>query len=220
VNTNESIKDVIYKVDNRRNEALKFRLNVSVHNATDPSMPKIFDVSSTDGQVSSFEDEEIKVNDIQFDKDMMDKYMEQGLLELRARLVCLEDCSEYQKGDKITSFKQRVYYNCDEKSGKNDSFNIKTVDAFDKFQRSYLEIGSLRTIYINSAHPAYLSVKDNTDLQRTYLKEQVLKQYTLLYLNERKFKMFDDKLEDLDLITMNDRIMDKIEQVYFESLKS
>jgi len=215
VNPNEQLNEVIYKIDNRKNEELKYKLNISVHNAVDGAT-KIFDVTSVDGKIAPFETDEIIIGVVKFEKSILDKYIPQGLTELRARLICAEDCSEYQKGDKITTFIQKVYYNCDEKSGKADSFDVQTVKEADQKWRSKL---NSRIIYLNVAHPAYLYFEDNAEMQRAYLKEQVLKQYTLLYLKEGKYTMFAKDFEELDIATANDRIMERIEQIYYDSLK-
>lgn len=46
VNFGESIKDVAYLIENKRNCELKYKLNISIHNASDPTCPKIIDVTS------------------------------------------------------------------------------------------------------------------------------------------------------------------------------
>lgn len=41
----QSLKGVCYRINNRRNIKLHYRLNVSIHNASDTSCPKIIDIA-------------------------------------------------------------------------------------------------------------------------------------------------------------------------------
>ena len=72
------------------------------------------------------------------------------------------------------------------------------------------------------AHAAYLSVKDEEEFQYSYLREQMLKQYVLLYLAEGKYDMFKDENKDFTDLEPEEavsRVMQKIEKVYYESLE-
>lgn len=42
-------------IEDKRNHKLNYRLNVSVHNASDPTCPKIVDIASFTGDVEPFE---------------------------------------------------------------------------------------------------------------------------------------------------------------------
>jgi hypothetical protein len=222
INFNECLRDLVYHIENKRNNELKFRMNISVHNATDPSNPKICDVCSCENKVDPYEDILIDaVPDITFDEETYSKYLNEGQLELRARLIALEDSGEFEKGDRITEYHLKIYLNCDEKNGKVDAFNTKTVDLPDDYRRSWYVAGNDRTIYLNAGHVAYLLVKDNNEIQHEYIKEQMLKQYVLLYLAERKYAMFgspDDNFESLDQLSAVDRVIGKVEEVYYRSL--
>ena len=78
------------------------------------------------------------------------------------------------------------------------------------------------TITLNVGHVAYLNVSDYPDVQHDYMREQMLKQYVLLYLAEGKYDMFGDRgkdFADLDPQEAADQVLQKIESVYFQSLR-
>ena len=223
VDFGQSLKSVIYRVENKRNYTLKCRLNVSIHNANDPTCPKIVDVASLTGEVAPFEDILTPaIEEIMFDSERYQQFMTEGVLELRARLIALEDDPQYEKGERITNYNYKLFLNCDEKNGKKDSFETKSVDDPENYKRSWCEPGSGRTIYLNVGHTAYLSVADYPEIQHEYLREQMLKQFVLLYLAEGKYDMFGRDGEDfreLEPQEAVDRVMNKVESVYFQSLR-
>lgn len=105
-------------IDNKRNETLNYRLNISIHNASDITNPKIIDVTQLTGTLAPFEEIVTDpVKEIVFDKATYSKYLMDGVLELRARLIANEDDSQYEKGDKITFYHYKIFLNSDEKHG-------------------------------------------------------------------------------------------------------
>ncbi len=223
VNFGESLKNVSYLIENKRNHKLSYRLNVSIHNTSDPSCPKIVDVNSIVGEVEPFE--EIitdRISEIIFDQGTYEKYLSSGELELRARLIANEDDAQFEKGDRITFYNFKLYLNKDEKNGKNDSFEVESVNAPENFKRSWYTAGNARKITLNVGHVAYLSVSDYPDIQHEYMREQMLKQYVLLYLAEGKYDMFGEQgraFADLEPQEAADQVIQRIESVYYESLK-
>lgn len=65
--------------------------------------------------------------------------------------------------------------------------------APEDFRRLWFTAGTGRTITLNIGHVAYLKVEDNPDIQHAYMREQILKQYVLLYLAEGKYDMFGEQ---------------------------
>jgi hypothetical protein len=217
-----SIKNVCYRIENKRNEKLVYKLNVSVHNASDPACPKIIDVLSEQGEVKPFEDiVTAKLNDITFEKSVYEQYLTTGILELRARLIANADDADYEKGDKITNFHFKIFLNIDEKNGQNDSFDVKSVEDPEEPRRSWYNPGPNRTIFLNVGHTAYLNLKDYPEIQHEYIREQMLKQYVLLYLGEGKYDMFNiggDEFVKLEPQDAANIVLDKIEEIYYKSL--
>lgn len=222
VNFNESIKNVCYRIENKRNHKLAYKLNVSIHNANDVNCPKIVDIASFNGVIDPFEDDITPyIGEIMFSQSVYSKFLESGVLELRARLIAAEDDEQYEKGDKITFYHYKIFLNCDEKHGKNDAFEIKSMDAKDNYRRSWCDAGARRTIYINIGHSAYTFLSEFPEVQHEYLREQMLKQYVMLYLLEGKYDMFkiDNKdFSDLEAHEAAEQVVNKIESVYFRSL--
>lgn len=223
VNFGESLRKIIYLIENKRNHGLNYRLNVSIHNVSDPTCPKIVDIASFTGNIKPFEEMLTSpIDTIQFDQQTYEPYLTEGVLELRARLIANADDPQYEKGDKITSYNYKIYLNSDEKNGKNDSFDVQSIVAPEDFRRSWHTTGNGRTITLNVGHVAYLNVSDYPDVQHDYMREQMLKQYVLLYLAEGKYDMFGDHgkdFPDLEPQEAADQVLKKIESVYFQSLR-
>lgn len=223
VNFDECIEKVCYKIENKRNHTLSYKLNISIHNASDPSSPKIVDIASYTNSVEPFgECITPYIDKIVFDKSIYERYITEGILELRARLIANEDDEQFEKGDKITSYYYKIFLNMDEKNGKNDAFDVQSIDAPDQYKRSWFTPGNGRTIYLNVGHVAYLNAKDYPEIQHEYLREQMLKQYVLLYLAEGKYDMFVEKgqdFADLEPQEAADRVIEKIEHIYYKSLE-
>ena len=157
------------------------------------------------------------------DVTIYEKYLTEGVLELRARLIANEDDSQYEKADKITYYHYRIFLNSDEKHGNTDSFEINLVKSPENFRRSWHTPGNGRTITLNIGHLAYSNLQDYPDIQHDYLRELMLKEYVLLYLSEGKYDMFGEigkEFEELEPQEAAERVIQKIENVYYQSLRS
>ena len=223
VNFGESLRNVTYLIENRRNNILNYRITVSIHNASaPPSCPKLVDVASFEGVINPFEETITQpISEIKFEKSFYEQYLTEGVLELRARVIANADDPQFEKGDKITFYHYKLFLNTDEKNGKNDSFDTQSVVAPEDYRRSWYTAGSGRTITLNVGHVAYLNVSDYPEVQHEYMREQMLKQYVLLYLAEGKYDMFgeqDKDFSDLEPQEAADRVLQKIESVYYQSL--
>ena len=221
VNFGEKLTNIQYLVDNKRNIELSFCLNLSIHNCEDPSNPKIVDVCSIKSSVGPYEEAVISdIPTISFEQEDYEEYLSAGVLELRARLIAMDDSDEYEKGDRITHYYQKVYLNIDEKNGKEGSFEPRTDDAPEDYRRSWCKAGN-RLIYINSGHPAYKAVQLDDEEWRSYMKQEMLKQYVMLYLEEGKYSMFGngEDITEMDPIEAGKCIMDKVEEVYQKSFR-
>ena len=222
VNFGESIKNVSYLIENKRNCELNYKLNISIHNASDSTCPKIIDIVSKTGVIAPFEEEVTSyIEEIVFDQNTYEQYLTEGILELRARLIANADDLQYEKGDKITYFHYKLFLNTDEKNGKSDSFAVQSVIAPEDYRRSWFTAGNGRTITLNAGHAAYTNLAENPDIQHEYKKEQMLKQYVLLYLAEGKYDMFGEQgkdFADLEPQEATEKVLQKIESIYYQSL--
>ncbi|MGE9965707.1 hypothetical protein ACQRAW_12925 [Fusicatenibacter saccharivorans] len=221
VNFGEILTNISYKIDNKRNFPLDFSLNISIHNCEDTTNPKIVDIGKFKGSVNPFEETLLdSVPDIEISQEVYEKYLDAGVIELRARLVAMNDSDEYEKGDRITHFYQKIYLNKDEKSGKDGAFEPRTANEPSDYKRSWCKGGS-RLIFINSGHPAYIAAQQDDEEWRSYMKQEMLKQYVLLYLEEGKYSMFGngEDITQMDPIEAGKCIMDKVEEVYQKSFQ-
>ena len=223
VNFGEMLHNVSYSIENKRGLELKYRLNISIHNASVPTCDKIVDIASLTGIVQPYEQcISDPIKDILFDQNVYEQYLTSGILELRARLIAVEDSGEIEKGDKITSYNYKIYLNCDEKNGFQDSFSVRSVDAPDDYRRSWCETGNGRSITLNVGHPAYLYVSDYPEVQHEYIREQMLEQYVMLYLEEGRYDMFNvsgQSFTELEPQESAEQVLNKMESVYSKSLR-
>lgn len=220
INFGESLKDITYRIENKRNTHLSYRLNVSIHNASNPTCPKLVDVVSLSGSVEPFEEViSDKIGEIVFEQATYESHLTEGILELRARLIAAEDDDQFEKGDKITSYHFKIYLNSDEKNGKKNSFNPRSSKSPEDYRRSWCTPGNNREVVLNVGHVAYTRLTDEPERQEEYIQEQMLKQYVLLYLNEGKFSMFGGNISEMDPLDAVETVINKIESIYSESLR-
>ena len=221
VDPNDYLTSLSYRIENRRNEVFPFVLSVSLHNGSG-ERDKIMDIARMEGSIDRFEETIISIPDILFDHQIIEQHIDKGPLELRARVIANGDSGDYMKGDRITTHKLVIYYATDAKNGFENSFEIISRKEPDNHRRSWNEIsGSSRYIVLNIGHVAFEAVKGDEEEQREYCKEQMLRQFVLLYLREGKYDIFGlspEDVENLDPIDLVDKVSDKIEFVYRRSL--
>lgn len=222
VNFDDSITNVCYRIENKRNYTLNYKLNISIHNVMD-NASKIADVGSFSGILNPFEEIFTPyIDHITFTRNIYEKYLNEGIIQLRARLIANEDDEQFEKGDKITSYNLNIYLNMDDKNGQNDAFEVQSIDAPDYYKRAWNQPGANRTIYLNIGHAAYHNMEAYPDLQMAYLREQMLKQYVLLYLSEGRYDMFgdiDNNFSNLEPQEAAEQVLEKIEKIYYKSLE-
>lgn len=222
VNFDDSITNVCYRIENKRNYTLNYKLNISIHNVMD-NASKIADVGSFSGILNPFEEIFTPyIDHITFTRNIYEKYLNEGIIQLRARLIANEDDEQFEKGDKITSYNLNIYLNMDDKNGQNDAFEVQSIDAPYYYKRAWNQPGANRTIYLNIGHAAYHNMEAYPDLQMAYLREQMLKQYVLLYLSEGRYDMFgdiDNNFSNLEPQEAAEQVLEKIEKIYYKSLE-
>lgn len=221
VNPGEFLSNVAYRVENRQNDTLDYIIKLRLH-TTDKEKEQILDFGKYYGRVLPFEENVTEIGELYFDGDVISSFVESGELELRADLIANSGNSIYKKGSRIGRYKSKVNYNCDDKIGDDDSFNPVMVKEPDDHRRSWCEIGSTRTININSAHPAFTALSEDEDSQKDYLREQMLKQYVMIFWKEHRYEAFgltSDDLDETDPSDLLDIIMDKIEETLFKSME-
>ena len=202
---------------------LFYRMEWPCHSVIFTSCPKIVDITFFTGTIKPFEEVITPyIDEIFFKKSIYEPHLTKGILELRASVIANEYDEQYEKGDKIALYKYRIFLNSDEKNGKKDAFNVQSIIAPENYKRSWCTPGSGRTIYLNVGHPAYLNVQDFPDVQHEYLREQMMKQYVLLYLDEGKYDMFSQNGKDFSELEPQeaaDQVLEKIESIYAQSLR-
>ncbi len=224
VNSNDFLTNIVYRIENNFNCLLNYKIKIYLFYKGNGLNELIEPIYEKNGIVNPFEEDYIDIEHIYFDKNILDQYLEKGVIELRAKLIANDDNLEYQKGDKITTYYFKINYNQDEKNGIENSFEITSVIESDDYRRSWLDTnGMKRTIVLNVGHTAYLAIKYDPDLQYEYCREQMLKQFVLIYLKEGEFQVFDlkaDEINNLDPYCLVETFLNKVENTFYKSLES
>ena len=225
VNGNESLSNVVYRIENRRNEIFSYKLALSLLCQNGKQNQTIYKMGDYNGVINPFEEQLVEVGDIFFDKSKIEQYLDSGILEVKAQVIANADSGDdYMKGDKITKYQLKVFYNRNEKNGFENSFEVQSVREPDNPRRSWCEInGSKRTIALNIDHIAYQAIGNDEDMQESYCREQMLKQFIILYLKEGKYDILQLAsgldINDLSPAEVVDEVMYRIDYTYTESLR-
>lgn len=225
VNGNESLSNVVYRIENRRNETFAYKLALSLLYSNGKQNQTIYKLGDYSGVINPFEEQLVDVGDVFFDKEKIEQYLDAGILEVKAQVIADADSGdEYMKGDKITKYQLNVFYNRNEKNGFENSFEVQSVREPDNPRRSWSEInGSKRMISLNIEHIAYQAIGNDEDMQESYCKEQMLKQFIMLYIKEGKYDILQLAsgldINDLSPAEVVDAVMDSIDYTYTESLR-
>ena len=71
---------------------MNYKLNVAIHNASDPTCPEIVRLKSFAGIVKPFEEDITEyIDNVIFTKSIYESHLTEGILELRARLIAAYD---------------------------------------------------------------------------------------------------------------------------------
>ena len=93
-------------------------------------------------------------------------------------------------------------YNCIE--------NAKTYDTIDN-EDIFYEVGHAFGTFQKR-------LADYPEIQQDYMFEQMLRQYVMIYLAEGQFNMFklgDEEFLDLDPVKAAEKVIDKVEEIYY-----
>lgn len=216
VNYGESIRNLSYLINNNREIPLHYKLNIALHLSDETAgTPEIKKINSVEGTVKPFEEIiTAPIKEIDFEQEDLHKWLEndQGIVEIRARLVSMDDDGQYEKGDKITKYNFKAYVNEDEKHGERNSFEVNVVRAGEEPWRARLLPG--RVIEINAEHPAFQLLSDQPEeIFMSYLKSQLMTQVVLMYLSEGMTSMFDSDDESFSDMTGAEAVDQVIKQI-------
>ena len=219
----DSVKKIKYKIINRTAEFINVELRVGVHNMeSNGDLIETVDVKTV--RLDSFEEKIVDVEDIYFDKETYDSHLSKGVLELRARLVSLENAGLIERGDRLANHKTKIYYNRNEKKGIEDIFDAETVDEPDNYLRAWNEGTSRdRIIVFNIGNPAYLFAR-RKDTTKVYFMELMVSQLVNIYIKEgnvsilglsmHEFSKLDPYLKHKKIDNSIERIVNKVYRGY------
>lgn len=218
VNFGEELKNISYRIDNKINDVLKFRLSISVHDITNSEANKIADLKIIEGEINPFETLITEPFDYEIEEKVFTKYLSEGVVELRARLSVKEDTAKYEKGTIVAKYFYKFFLNQDEKNGSMgipvESYN----DVEHKEMRSRCDTIGGRKIIINTGHPDYLFYSDDLKYHRAYCKNELEKQILMLYLEEGKFSSFGEDFSEMAPKEAVNAVLNKIELTHYNNL--
>lgn len=218
VDFGQALKDVSWKIGNARKCALEYRLNVTVHDAEKNDRPLIREIAVLDGTVGPFGDEVTAlIKEIPFNKEDYGNSIAKGRVELRAELVARESDDSYEKGERIKSCNCVIFLNADDRNGNRNAYDCESVEDPSRKERSWCVPGEGRKIVLNTAHPAFRMLAENEKAQETYVEEEMLKQYTFLYLAEGRTEPFGEGFDEYAPAEAVEAVWRKTEELNYEN---
>lgn len=218
VNTDEKVGNLRYRVENCLNSEIEMKIRVQALNGEDVSKSPITDINSCDIKLLPFQEKIYSLGDAIYEKDVFLDKLSKGKVIIRGSLISkCKILDKYFKSQRIHKYDLLTFFNIDEKNGNIDDFFPIQRDEPEKYIRSYIEG---KNIILNIGHPAYIK-SSQTEFEREYLREQMLKQYVILYLKESKYSIFGIKngaeFSKLDPENQREIVFNKIEDVYYRS---
>ena len=215
VNTGEVISDIRYTITNNTNSQTKILLTVNALNC-ESGNSLIEKIVRDEYVVDACSELETNAFDIVFKSDVYEDKLSKGKIQIRARAVVAENSGIYAKGDVAGEFNYFVFFNKNQKSGIEDSFEPSIVRDPDDKRCSWIEgkQGS-RKIIINAGHPEFDLLPDERT-REMYIARLMIKEFAYLYLREGKFSVIleDDpdgsKTNSVDVIEILNRKIDEL----------
>ncbi len=215
INTGEVISDIHYSLTNNTNTTTKLLFTVNTLNC-ESGNSLIEKVLREEYTVEPCSEIETNPFDIVFSQELYEDKLSKGKIQIRARAIVAENSGIYAKGDIVGEFNYFIFFNKNQKSGVEDSFEPSIVrDPNDK-RCSWIEgkQGS-RKIIINAGHPEFDLLPDENS-REMYIARLMIKEFAYLYLREGKFSVIleDDpdgsKTNSVDLIEILNRKIDEL----------
>lgn len=215
VNTGEVISNICYSLSNNTNTTAKLLVTVNTLNCENGNS-LIERVLREEYIVEPCTEIETNPFDIVFRKEIYEDKLSKGKIQIRARAIVAENSGVYAKGDIAGEFNYFIFFNKNQKSGVEDSFEPSIVrDPNDK-RCSWIEgKQGNRKIIINAGHPEFDLLPDENS-REMYIARLMIREFAYLYLKEGKFSVFLDddpdgsKTNSVDLIEVLNRKIDAL----------
>lgn len=197
VNTNDQISDLSFYVANNTGLEVPMLLTVSTHNGEDRNS-RIEELPSQRFALKPGEDFITQAQDILFSQETYLPLLKKGKVEVRARLFVDGRSGPYRNQEQIGKFYFTVYFNCDNKTGNADAFDIHTDDYPDDKRCSWLNFEDGKSvIYVNLAYPELDKIEQEAD-QIQYVLKEAFYQAQLMYISEGHYEQLKFQDRDVD----------------------
>ncbi len=222
VNTNEIISNIQYRLTNNTNSEIKFMFVVNTLNCEDGNS-LIEKVLKDEYIVKPCSEIETMPFDLIFKEEIYEDKLSKGKIQIRAKAIVAESSGLYAKGDIADEYNYFVFFNKNQKSGIEDSFEPSIINDPNDKRCSWIEgKQGNRKIIINAGHPEFdLSIDEKA--REMYIARLMIKEFAYLYLKEGFFSVILDddpdgtKTNPVDLVELLNR---KIDELWWERCRS
>jgi len=185
VNYGESIKNLLYQVENRTSLPMKVRLRLRTLWAKESNTP-IKEIDSRDVEVGPFQVIPIKVPAVEVTEA---DYQEVGRdkVNLRMHATALEDTPDWDKSEKLAEQNTAFWIEMDPDYGFFDAIEYNKEGREAPRSRAVAsDAGKRWTLSINITHPAYENTADDEDRRGDYIFEEMARQtvYVLIAMGK------------------------------------
>lgn len=222
VDSGETLTGISYIVNNKKPYPIDFAIKVRVHDFK--SKQPIVKIGQFDGHADAMNETEVPIPDITIDAATYEPVLLKGILELRADMICTStDNPEFMRGEIVTQYYFKFNFNQDDKKGAYGAFEALGAHCKgteNEKKRSYLDVSSTpNKIFINIDHPAYIRLSTDEDRQEEYIRQEIMKQYVMMYLySNAGNEMFHIDEENDNPYEIATKVLDEMEEVYFNSV--
>ncbi|MCA1060291.1 hypothetical protein LCL96_15235 [Rossellomorea aquimaris] len=228
VNTNESLKDIKYTIENNTTDKAFIAFHLTTHNAEQSNELIESVYLNRDIVLNAFEKIEIKCPDILFLQDIYESKLDKGKVELRARISAAQDFSAYETAQELSKGSKISFYFNQDPEGSGSTFSDFRSFADENGKRSdvnNLDGNWVFDLYIK--HPAYERVMEDEENRKEYLAEEMLKQMVRAHIQEGNYSILnvdgneqeDKDFEELPPAELMQKIYFALDNLQFKRLK-
>ncbi|EKN69294.1 hypothetical protein BABA_10541 [Neobacillus bataviensis LMG 21833] len=228
VNTNESLTEIKYTIENNTAEKAFIAFHLSTHNVAQSNELIESIILKKDIVLNPYDKMEIDCPDIMFHQDVYESKIDQGKIEIRARISAAQDFLDYEMAEELSKgSKISVFFNQDPNgSGSTFSdFRTFTEESGKKSDLNNVDGNWVFDLYVK--HPAYERIVDDEEHRKEYLAEEMLKQMVRAHIEEGNYSILsingsqnEQIFEELSPAELMEKIYFTIDYLQYKRLKS
>lgn len=215
INTGEKLSEIIYTIHNNSNSKAYIAFHITTHNYTESSELIENVWLNKDIVLDAFSEIDLQVSDILLSKDMYECELQNGIVEVRARISASKDFGQYEMAEELCRcWKLKIYFNRNEDKGFEIFNGFGTTMDKNEKRKSLLEGGTNNWIFVlNEVHPSYKNVEEDIDVRREYIQEEMIKQTLMVCLKSSNYSVFRQKKSWFESVNLSN--VDMVEELYY-----